>query len=801
MVESNINKGINIKKNYILNTILQVALLLVPLITIPYVSRVLGSDGVGKYSFNMAIVTYFVIFAILGTSTYGQRQIAYVRNDKKKLTENFWNIFVLRVLTSTISIFFYIAYLLIAKEVDIICSIMVLQIINVKFDITWFFQGIEKFSSIVYKTLFFKILNLALIFAFVKNENDLWIYVLIMCGTTALSSVSMWLSLKKNLVWEKIKLHPFSNIKDVFLIFLPTIAIQVYTILDKTMIGWITGSNYENACYDRAEQIARVALTVVTSIAAVILPRISNLYNNGYVEQAKKYLYKAYHFVWLLSIPITLGLIVCSSTFIPLFLGEGYEESVDLLRVFSLLVIFVSASYVTGLSYLVSTKQQNVYTFAVTVSAFLNLILNLILIPKFNAMGAAISSVVAEFVGCLFQIMYCLLKRQLKFSKVFYSVWKYLFAGLCMFIITFLISKVDINSVPKLLIIMVSGIMIYFSILLILHDKVVIDEIHSVVTKLFKRSKLINVKEKVTNCDNMKVLVTGVAGQLGYDVINELNKRGIIAIGTDIRKEDELVNIAKWNEYVQLDITNKEQVDTIVSNIKPDAIIHCAAWTNVDGAEDENNKPIVKKVNAEGTDNLVKVAKKLNCKLLYISTDYVFDGEGARPWQPDDKNYAPQNYYGETKLQGELAVSSQLDKYFIVRIAWVFGLNGKNFIKTMLMLADKGYKELRVVDDQIGTPTYTYDVARLLVDMIQTEKYGYYHATNEGGYISWADFAEEIFRQANKNVKVIRVTTAEYGSSVAKRPFNSRLDKSKLVENGFTLLPDWKDAITRYLFK
>ena len=297
----------------------------------------------------------------------------------------------------------------------------------------------------------------------------------------------------------------------------------------------------------------------------------------------------------------------------------------------------------------------------------------------------------------------------------------------------------------------------------------------------------------------MKVLVTGVAGQLGYDVINELNKRGITAIGTDIRNEDELVNVAKWNEYVQLDITDKNQVEEVVSNIKPDAIIHCAAWTNVDGAEDENNKPVVKKVNVDGTDNLVKAAKKTGAKFLYISTDYVFDGQGETPWQPDDKNYAPQNYYGETKLQGELAVSSQLEKYFIVRIAWVFGKNGKNFIKTMLMLADKGYKELKVVDDQIGTPTYTFDLARLLVDMIQTEKYGYYHATNEGGYISWADFAIEIFKQANKDVKVNKVTTAEYGVSVAKRPFNSRLDKSKLVANGFKPLPDWKDALRRYL--
>ncbi|MBQ9520178.1 MAG: dTDP-4-dehydrorhamnose reductase [Acholeplasmatales bacterium] len=297
----------------------------------------------------------------------------------------------------------------------------------------------------------------------------------------------------------------------------------------------------------------------------------------------------------------------------------------------------------------------------------------------------------------------------------------------------------------------------------------------------------------------MRVLVTGVAGQLGYDVINELNKRGLYSIGTDILHEDGLINKANWNEYVQLDITDDETVKKVVKTLQPDAIIHCAAWTNVDGAEDEKNKDLVKRINVDGTNNLVDAAKNINSKFLYISTDYVFNGEGKKPWNPDDKNYSPLNYYGETKLQGELKVSSKLEKYFIVRIAWVFGKNGKNFIKTMLSLADKGYKELRVVDDQIGTPTYTYDLARLLVDMIQTEKYGYYHATNEGGFISWADFSEEIFRQVNKDVKVNRVTTEEYGLSIAKRPFNSRLDKSKLSNNGFELLPNWKDALDRFL--
>lgn len=296
----------------------------------------------------------------------------------------------------------------------------------------------------------------------------------------------------------------------------------------------------------------------------------------------------------------------------------------------------------------------------------------------------------------------------------------------------------------------------------------------------------------------MLVLITGIAGQLGYDVANELSRRGIVAIGSDIREENEVINKSNWNRYVQLDITDKEAVYKVIEELKPDAIIHCAAWTNVDGAEAEENKPLVKKINVDGTDNLVKAAKELGAKFLYISTDYVFDGEGEEPWKPDDKNYNPQNYYGQTKLDGELSVSSQLEKFFIVRIAWVFGLNGKNFIKTMYNVG-KNHKEVRVVNDQIGTPTFTYDLARLLVDMIQTDKYGYYHATNEGGYISWYDLTCEIYKQANMDVKVNPVTTEEYGLSIARRPHNSRLDKSKLIENGFEPLPDWKDAVRRYL--
>ena len=299
----------------------------------------------------------------------------------------------------------------------------------------------------------------------------------------------------------------------------------------------------------------------------------------------------------------------------------------------------------------------------------------------------------------------------------------------------------------------------------------------------------------------MKIFVTGVAGQLGHDVMNELASRGHVGVGTDLAKSYNGIQDGSYvttAEYVSLDITNKEAVMNTIKTVNPDVVVHCAAWTAVDLAEDEDKQAKVKAINVDGTQNIADACKEVDAKMVYISTDYVFDGQGTKPWQPDCKDYKPLNVYGQTKLGGELAVSNTLSKYFIVRIAWVFGKNGNNFIKTMLNVGKK-FDTLRVVNDQIGTPTYTFDLARLLVDMIETDKYGYYHATNEGGYISWYDFACEILKQAGYTTKVNPVTTEEYGLSKAARPFNSRLDKSKLVENGFKPLPTWQDALARYL--
>ena len=323
----------------------------------------------------------------------------------------------------------------------------------------------------------------------------------------------------------------------------------------------------------------------------------------------------------------------------------------------------------------------------------------------------------------------------------------------------------------------------------------------------------------------MRVLVTGVAGQLGHDVMNELNRRGHDGIGTDLAAEYAGVqdgSAVTEMKYLSLDITDADAVNRAICDTHPDAVIHCAAWTAVDLAEDEDKRDAVYAVNVAGTQNIASAVKNIDAKMLYLSTDYVFDGQGDQPWDPDYRGYKPLNVYGQTKLEGEKAVSATLEKYFIVRIAWVFGRSGKNFIRTMLTVG-KNHDELRIVNDQIGTPTYTYDLASLLVDMIESEKYGYYHATNaelpsdcgsndgdgtRTGYISWFDFSKEIFRQAaamghpeydEEHLKLVPVTTAEYGLSKAKRPFNSRLDKSKLTREGFRMLPDWKNALARYL--
>ena len=465
----NENKTGSVKANYIYNTAFQILLLIIPIITTPYVSRVLGVNNIGIYSYGSAMVAYFVVAATFGSTTFGQREIAYHREDKIEMSRVFWDIFSFRVLTSIVAMIFYGLYLRVSGRTTFTDAMFAINIINVAADVTWFFQGIEKFKQIVLRNFIIKAISTICIFVFIKNESQLWLYVAIIFGSTLLGNISLWTLLAHKISLPR-QINPFSGVKGMGLIFLPTIATQVYVILDKSMIGWITGSTYANGCYEQSEKIARMALTVVTSVGAVILPKVANLYHNKQIDRAKDYIYTSYRFVWLLALPIMVGLLTTSSVLVPVFLGNGYDDSIILLQIFSLLVIFVSLSYVTGLSYLIPTEQQNVYTVAVSCAAVLNLLLNLILIKKYSAYGAAIASVSAELVGWLIQIIYCCQTKQLQFARIWHPIWKYLASSIVMGgVICIIKSHIGINLMA-LITLVISGIIIYGAMLLILRD-------------------------------------------------------------------------------------------------------------------------------------------------------------------------------------------------------------------------------------------------------------------------------------------------------------------------------------------
>lgn len=464
-----INKNVSVKKNYIYNTVLQVAILIIPFITTPYISRVLGADNIGKYSFSSAMVTYFTLIAALGTNTYGQRKIAFYRDDKELLSRAFWNTFFLRCIMSFISMILYIVYMIVFDRLNVLNIIVAVNIFDVAISVTWFFQGVEEFKKITLRSLCVRLILLAGIFIFVKNENDLWKYATIMMAVSIFGNLIMWFSLPKFI--KKVNhINPFNGLKEICMIFLPSIAIQVYTILDKSMIGIITESDYANGCYEQSERMARLAITVVTSVGTVILPRVANLYHNNNLDEAKRYVYLAFRVVWMISLPIVLGLIAISSVFIPLFLGEGFDDSITLLCIFSLLVLAVSLAYIVGLSYLVPTNQQNVYTVAVTIAACVNFLINILLIPKYSAFGAAIASVIAEFVGTAIQLLYCISKKQLEAKQIFISSWKYAISSVAMFIVVLAVKQKMNSGFLSLCILIVCGVIVYSFSLLVLRD-------------------------------------------------------------------------------------------------------------------------------------------------------------------------------------------------------------------------------------------------------------------------------------------------------------------------------------------
>ena len=775
----------SLKKNYIYNLIYQIFLLIVPIFVTPYIARVLGSDGSGVYAFSFSIVSYFTIIAALGFSIYGQRAIARVQNDIHQRSVILYEIVIARLIPTILTTLLYILlnFLNVYGEIyQNIISLMVIFIIATAFDITFYFQGLEEFGKIAILNIIIKGLSIVSIFVFVKNENDLWIYTLIQALTGLCCNFFLCFFLKGKI--DNVKFSEL-NIKKhflpAFLLFIPSIATTLYTSLDKTMIGFITGNPAENGNYDYADRIVKMGLTVISSLGIVMVSRNSSLYEKKDIIGFKGNINKTIRFVFAAGIPIFLGLICIADNLIPWYLGEGYDKASTLLKILSPIVLIIGLSNVLGMQCLIPSREDKKYTIAIFAGVVVNLLINFILIYYFESEGAAISTIIAETVVLIMMTIFC--KKYIEFKSLLKGIWKYAFSGLLMGIICFAEAYFLEPSILNTILISLTGALAYFLLLLILRDSLFISYLkyfYQLTKKFFKigNGDVKNMKKKF-------ILVTGINGQLGHDVFNELKERGYKnVVGIDIN---------------ELDITDEKAVHEFVRNYKPDIIMHNAAWTAVDKAEENEEK--VYAVNALGTKYLAEAAKEVGAKLMYISTDYVFDGKGENFFEID----SPKNglsVYGKTKSKGEDFVISTLKEYWIIRISWVFGINGNNFIRTMLKLAKAGKKELNVVDDQIGSPAYTYDLAKLMCDMIETNKYGVYHATNEG-ICSWYEFAKYIFEKTGyADIKVNPVSTSEYKKLVpnqADRPLNSRLSKKSLDEAGFKHLPDWHDAVDRYI--
>ena len=477
----------SIKINYIFNTVYQIIAIIVPLITAPYLARTLGADAVGIFSYTNSMTSYFMIIAVLGSTTFGQRKIAEVRDDRKKLSTEFWNIVSFRLITTTVTLIAYGIFIIFNWKYKLIYLILGINILDVFFNITWFFQGVEDFPKVVIRNLVIRIASCICIFCFVKSPDDLPLYIIFVVGFSLIANLWTWKFIPQYI--NKLeKVNPFQNLKEMLQLFLPTVATQIYLVLDKSMIGLITNSNYQNGCYEYSEKIARLALTVVTSIAAVILPRIANLYNNGEKEKACSYVYKGYRFVWLLAFPIMFGLMGITKVFVPVFFGPGFELSEILMPIFSTLVLFVSLSYVAGFSFLIPIGKQNVYTVVVCISAAFNLIANIILIPRYGAIGAAIASVLAEAIGITLQIIYCCKKSLLEAKLIFQACFKYLSCGLIMLAIILILVNFVPTSVIGLSILIITGGLVYFVLLLFLKDELIIANIGTAF-KHFRRKR------------------------------------------------------------------------------------------------------------------------------------------------------------------------------------------------------------------------------------------------------------------------------------------------------------------------
>ena len=480
----------SVKKNYIFNVMYQILLLVVPFITTPYLSRVLGANAIGVYSYANSMASYFILFACLGTGTYGQRTISYVQDDVEKRSKAFLETFFFRLITSLITLIFYGIYIFTIKENRIIFIILSINIMNIIFEISWFFQGMEDFKKTVLRSALVKILNIIFIFIFIKNSEDLVLYVLGTMVLTILGSISLWTYLPKYIIKVK-DIKPFRDVKTILKLFLPTIAVQVYTIVDKSMIGWFSeGSTFfENGYYEQAEKVIKICLTLVTSLGTVMIPRIGRVFKEGNTEKVREYMYKSYRFILLLAIPVSLGLISISSIFVPIFFGPGYEKVEILLIVLSLLVIVIGLSNANGYQYFVPTGQENILTLTVVIGAISNFIMNLILIPKYYSIGASISSVVAESLVTLVGFIYIRKEKLFSLRKIVKESIKYLISGIIMFILLLFIKQYLDVSIISLAILIITGGITYFIIILLLKDEFVLKIINDFLEMVKNKTK------------------------------------------------------------------------------------------------------------------------------------------------------------------------------------------------------------------------------------------------------------------------------------------------------------------------
>lgn len=471
---------------------------------IPYVSRVLLPEGVGIASYSNSIVSYFVLFATLGTSTYGQRAIGYNQKDKESRSRLFWEIFLLRTIMSFITIIAYIAFIFLSRDNRLIYLILGINILNVIVDVTWFYQGIEEFAKISFISVAFRVVYVVTIFLFIKTVEDLSKYLFFTSILNLIPNIILWLPLRKYICFVK-NVNPFHDFKTVIQLFIPTLAIQVYSVLDKSMIGWISGSFNENGYYERAESIAKIALTLITSLSTVMAPRISRKFKEGDMDSVRNYIYVSYRFVWLLAIPIMIGLVSIANIFVPIFLGEAFTPSILLLQIFSALVIIIGLNNVTALQYLVPVGKQNIYTFSVVIGAVVNFLLNMVLIRFYGALGACIASVFAEL--CVTMIAFiCIWKtKQYSLKKVFFSSYKYWIAGIIMGVVVVLVKQLLPIKIWALAILIIIGVFVYFLVLTIERDEMFVNYFCKIFNKLFRRRSLKNqcdLEVESHSCDN-----------------------------------------------------------------------------------------------------------------------------------------------------------------------------------------------------------------------------------------------------------------------------------------------------------